>query len=234
MIRSGTLCGNFMLIFYQTKICFAESSWFVYVAIITKGPWKCQSTIAHFEQVFNGRPRSPPYRNEQESDYSWAPFHWRFLHRNSNSMEISFRSHLDSNTVVATNFGHGTTAVLSVVACFKKCVAIWWPATELQQGEVSIEFELRAKNRQWNEPRDNVVVKANKLVRPKIIYVHEYERVCVCVCCVLCCVWGSAPDLHLRKYRISFVSAQWRIVTHSYICTLVFEINERHFIVGRL
>ena len=73
---------------------------------------------------------------------------------------------------------------------FKICVAIWWPATtELQQCEVSIEFELRAKNRQWNEPRGNVVVKANKLVRPKMIYVHEYERVCMCVrvlCVVLC------------------------------------------------
>ena len=41
------------------------------------------------------------------------------------------------------NFVHGTTAVLSWhVQTF---VAIWWPATELQQGEVSIEFELRAK-----------------------------------------------------------------------------------------
>ena len=35
----------------------------------------------------------------------------------------------------------------------QKLVAIWWPATELQQGEVSIEFELRAKNRYQNGPR---------------------------------------------------------------------------------
>ena len=41
------------------------------------------------------------------------------------------------------NFVHGTTAVLSWHV--QKFVAIWWPATELQQGEVSIEFELRAK-----------------------------------------------------------------------------------------
>ena len=27
----------------------------------------------------------------------------------------------------------------------QKFVAIWWPATELQQGELSIEFELRRK-----------------------------------------------------------------------------------------
>ena len=43
------------------------------------------------------------------------------------------------------NFVHGTTAVLSWHV--QKFVAIWWPVTELQQGEVSIEFELRAKNR---------------------------------------------------------------------------------------
>ena len=43
------------------------------------------------------------------------------------------------------NFVHGTTAELSwhVQTFF----AFWWPATELQQGEVSIEFELRVKNR---------------------------------------------------------------------------------------
>ena len=43
------------------------------------------------------------------------------------------------------NFVHGTTAVLSWHV--QKFVVIWWPATELQQGELSIEFELRAKNR---------------------------------------------------------------------------------------
>ena len=32
------------------------------------------------------------------------------------------------------------------MACAKKFVAIWGPATELQQDEVSIEFELQAKN----------------------------------------------------------------------------------------
>ena len=43
------------------------------------------------------------------------------------------------------NFEHGTTAVLSWHV--QNFVAIWWPATELQQDEVSIEFALRAKNR---------------------------------------------------------------------------------------
>ena len=42
------------------------------------------------------------------------------------------------------NFVHGTTAVPS--GHVQKSVAIWRPARELQQGEVSIEFELRAKN----------------------------------------------------------------------------------------
>ena len=41
------------------------------------------------------------------------------------------------------NFAHGTTAVLSWHV--QNIVAIWWQATELQQGKVSIEFELRAK-----------------------------------------------------------------------------------------
>ena len=27
----------------------------------------------------------------------------------------------------------------------QKIVAVWWPPTESQQGEISIEFELRAK-----------------------------------------------------------------------------------------
>ena len=58
-------------------------------------------------------------------------------------MEIAFRSHLDSNTVFAT-------AVLSWHV--QKFVAIWWPVTELLQGAVSIEIELRAKNRCWNGP----------------------------------------------------------------------------------
>ena len=50
----------------------------------------------------------------------WGPFHWRFFHRNSNSMEISFHSQLDSNTVIATKFctWHDSCAV---VACAKIC-----------------------------------------------------------------------------------------------------------------
>ena len=43
------------------------------------------------------------------------------------------------------NFVHGTTAVLSWHV--QKFVVIWWPATKLQHSEISVEFELRAKNR---------------------------------------------------------------------------------------
>ena len=43
------------------------------------------------------------------------------------------------------NFVHGTTAVLSWHV--QKFVVISRPATELWQGEVSIEFELRGKKR---------------------------------------------------------------------------------------
>ena len=58
-------------------------------------------------------------------------------------MEISFHSHLECNRVIATKFctWHTTTVQSWHVQNF---VAIWWPATELQQGEVSIEFELQA------------------------------------------------------------------------------------------
>ena len=77
---------------------------------------------------------------------SRATFHWRFFHRNSNSMKISFHSHLDSNTVIATKFcTWHDSCVLSWHV--QKFVVIGWPATELWQGEVSIEFDLRAKKR---------------------------------------------------------------------------------------
>ena len=71
------------------------------------------------------------------------PVSLTFFYHNSNSIEISFHSYLDCNAVIATNNLHGTTAVLSwYVQTF---LAIYWLATELQQGKVPIEFELRAK-----------------------------------------------------------------------------------------
>ena len=49
-----------------------------------------------------------------------GPVSLRFFHHNSNSMEISFHSHLDSNTVIATKLctWHDSCAV---VACAKNC-----------------------------------------------------------------------------------------------------------------
>ena len=49
-------------------------------------------------------------------------------------MEVSFYSHFDSNRAIAVLSWHG-----------QKFVVNWWPAIELQQGEMSFEFELRAK-----------------------------------------------------------------------------------------
>ena len=43
------------------------------------------------------------------------------------------------------NFAHVMTAVLSWHV--QNLVAIWWPVSEIQQGKVSFEFELRATNR---------------------------------------------------------------------------------------
>ena len=45
-----------------------------------------------------------PEAFEPQHTASRAPFHQLFFHRHSNSMEILFHSHLDSNTVIATIF----------------------------------------------------------------------------------------------------------------------------------
>ena len=73
--------------------------------------WKFNSfsvwTTAVFSQVEVGSRTGPRFTNV-------------FFHRNSNSMEISFYSHLDSITVIATKFctWHDSCAV---VACAKIC-----------------------------------------------------------------------------------------------------------------
>ena len=89
-----------------------------------------------------------------------------------------FRSTLTSILIQWSlqNFVHGTTAVLSWhVQIF---VAIWWPATELWQGEVSIEFELRAKTVSETGPMAETKQTAFHLhwKRQKSFYVH----MCVC------------------------------------------------------
>ena len=59
-----------------------------------------------------------PFR--QWNQWSWAPFHERLFHRNSNSMEISLHSHLNSNPVIATNFCTWRD-ICAAVACAKNC-----------------------------------------------------------------------------------------------------------------
>ena len=79
----------------------------------------------------------------------------RFTNIFSIAIQIRWKFHFTLISILIQwslqNFVHGTTAVLSWPV--QKFGAIWWPATELPQGEVSIEFELRAKKHQWNEPQ---------------------------------------------------------------------------------
>ena len=97
------------------------------------------------------------------SDNAMGPWHWmcakpemtwsstgpRFTNTFSIAFQIrwKFRFTLISSLIEwwLQNFVHGMTAVLSWHV--QKIVVIWWPPTELQQDEVSIEFELRAKKR---------------------------------------------------------------------------------------
>ena len=69
----------------------------------------------------------------------------RFTNGFSIAFQIRWRFTVISSLIEWSlqNFVHGTTAVLSWHV--QKIVAIWRPATELQQDEVSIEFELQAK-----------------------------------------------------------------------------------------
>ena len=91
--------------------------------------WSLYDYAAHAADILT----FPPVRLTCQGPVSLTVFYC-----NTNSMEISFHSHLDSNTVIATKF-------CTCHDSCKKIVAIWWPATELWQGEVSIEFELPAK-----------------------------------------------------------------------------------------
>ena len=80
-----------------------------------------------------------------ENKKGYADVMWGKLtasHRNSNSTEISSNSHLDSDRLIATIV---YMAQQLCCRCMCKKFAIWWPATELGQGEVSIEVQLWAK-----------------------------------------------------------------------------------------
>ena len=73
-----------------------------------------------------------------------APVSLTFFHRNSNSMEISFHSHLDSNTLIAIKFCIWRDS--SVVLVCAKIAAIWWSVMEVQDGKVSVELKLWEKS----------------------------------------------------------------------------------------
>ena len=81
-----------------------------------------------------------------------GPFHERFFHCNSNSMQISFCSHPSFNKVIGMKFctWHDSCAVM---VCAKICSKILSHIKiELHQSQFSIEFELWWKNRSWNRP----------------------------------------------------------------------------------
>ena len=77
------------------------------------------------------------------------------------------------------NFAHGLTAVLSWhVSNF---VAIWSPTTELQQKEISIEFEMWWKNRQRNGslhhlPKSWINIERSLNAIPFYKYVYAWGR----------------------------------------------------------
>ena len=84
----------------------------------------------------------------------------RFTNIFSIAVQIRWKFHFILTSILIQlslqNYLHSTTAVLLWhVQIF---VAIWWPAMELQQGTVSIKFELRAKNHSWNGPLDKWVI----------------------------------------------------------------------------
>ena len=85
-----------------------------------------------------------------------GPVSLTFIHHNLDSMEISFHTHLNSYIVISTTFCTCRDVL--------KFVAIWWLATELQPGKVSIEFELQAKNRLWNGPQGAVSIRKTVLL----------------------------------------------------------------------
>ena len=109
-------------------------------------------------------------RTAPPSDYSWrvtgigtkvslsgltilcdrGPFHERFCHRNSNSMEISFCAFQFVLNWSLQNFAYATIAVLSWHVQF--FVTIRCHTMDLHQDQISMEFELRWKNRSWNGP----------------------------------------------------------------------------------
>ena len=76
------------------------------------------------------------------------PFHKRFFHCYSNSMDILFCSHPSCSEVIAIKFctWHDSCAVM---AC-AKFVVVWYPTNGVILKPIFQRFELWWKNRSWN------------------------------------------------------------------------------------
>ena len=130
-------------------------------SIILMARWGTQTQFktisSHLKQFLNEYHKSPRDAsgisrpiNLYQSEF-WGPFHKRFSIAIHIQWKFSFVLAWILTKWSLQNPVHDMTAVLSWHV--QKFIAIWWPAIELQQGEVSLEFELRAKNCWWNESR---------------------------------------------------------------------------------
>ena len=106
---------------------------------LTKEKW-------NFLRLLSNWMRGKQFQSNLNSATARGPFRKQFFQQHSNAMEISFYSNRNSNKVITTKLctWHNHCTVVGFWHV-QKFVAIWWPTMELQQSEVSIEFELRAK-----------------------------------------------------------------------------------------
>ena len=133
-------CTN-LSIWYQSKsiVSFGVvNQALIYMYDISKGVEKVPSNMGTSVNML--------YYNEYTMTPKLGP---RFINGFSVAIQIrlKFRFTLASILIQWSQqvFALGTTAVLSWHV--QKLVAIWWREKELEQGEFSIEFVLRAKNR---------------------------------------------------------------------------------------
>ena len=106
---------------------------------LTKEKW-------NFLRLLSNWMRGKQFQSNLNSATARGPFRKQFFQQHSNAMEISFYLNRNSNKVITTKLctWHNHCTVVGFWHV-QKFVAIWWPTMELQQSEVSIEFELRAK-----------------------------------------------------------------------------------------
>ena len=117
-------------------------------------------------------------------DQAWAPFHLGFFHRNSNSMEILFHSHLDSNTVIATTLctWHDSCAV---VACANICCDL------ITSSGITAR---RSVHRIWIADKKTLVKRA-----PELFIFYAFFLI------------NSSPQIHHISSRFVLVVVLWSI-----------------------